>query len=228
MRSKRRAESGWTKHRRHCFARAIGGNVAGEEISDPSFHPVWARVEAAGCARVQSSARRRGAEAARSQVQRQRVPQKRDRQSARDHSRPLAFLRARSIASRASRSLRPMLEAFCPPMPAVGCPARPDLWDEAYQVMPLRILQRDVLRHDGVPVRRPAPSGCRGWRQPTHGGDRLSLSVDDNGHRSHPLDPGLERCRQDCDPRWHGHPTARHRGVGPIRREYSGLGGRDC
>ena len=84
--------SSWKKASRStaCAAPAIGGSVNGEDLSDPKFHPFWAKAEQLGVlvfihpqgdgARVRS----------RSAAEGQRRARQRDRQPARDHDRALA------------------------------------------------------------------------------------------------------------------------------------------
>jgi aminocarboxymuconate-semialdehyde decarboxylase len=68
---------------------AIGGSVDGLEISDPRFHPFWARAEQLGVPvfiHPQGTAELN----ATTSLQGQRAPRQRDRQPARDHHRALA------------------------------------------------------------------------------------------------------------------------------------------
>ena len=66
---------------------AIGGSVAGEEFSDPKFHPVWAKAEELG---VLLFIHPQSTPELAKQVQRQRLAVQHHRQSARHHDRALA------------------------------------------------------------------------------------------------------------------------------------------
>jgi aminocarboxymuconate-semialdehyde decarboxylase len=66
---------------------SVGGSVNGEELTDPKFHPFWARAEELGVLVFLPSPGRSGS---RETAQGQRPADQRHRQSARNHHCPLA------------------------------------------------------------------------------------------------------------------------------------------
>ena len=91
---------------------SVGGNVNGEELADPKFHPVWAKAEELGClvfihpVRVPELDRRLAGNGELTNI---------IGVSARHHDRALApdLRRARSTAFPGSRSAHPTAAAIC-------------------------------------------------------------------------------------------------------------------
>ena len=181
----------------------IGGNVAGEEISDPKFHPFWAKAEQLGVV-VFIHPQGDGAPA---QLQ-QRF--KGNGYLGNVIGNPLETTIALShLIFDGTLDKFPGLKIFAAHaggfLPSYsgrsdfGCPTRPDLCPGGthgpIKKKPTEYLKQ--LYYDTMVFnagRRPPP-GRRGGREPARGGHRFPVSVDDDPDGSHPPDAGPERRR---------------------------------
>ena len=173
----------------------IGGSVNGEEISDPKFHPFWAKAEQLGVARLHPSRRAPARRPSSSSGFKgngylgnvignplettialshlifegtlDKFPGPEDLRGA---WRRLPAVVRGTLRSRAARRARPL----------------PRRHPRADQEEADRVSEADVLRHDGVHAGRRAPSRRRGRREPAARGHRLPVSVDEDRRGSHP------------------------------------------
>ena len=173
----------------------IGGSVNGEELSDPKFHPFWAKAEELGVlifihpqgsAELRISGRLKG-----NGVLENVIGNPLETTIALSHlifegtldSYPglkICAAHGRRISALLCRSLRPRLRDL-------PCPLHPDTREEAE-----RIPQTTLLRLYGLHLGGVASSDCRGRRESDRHGNGLSVSVDDDFSRPHPDDTRFE------------------------------------
>src|SRR5216117_1281841 len=177
----------------------IGGSVNGAEISDPKFHPFWAKAEQLGVvvfihpqgtgAPTDLQHRLKGSGYLENVIG-----------NPLDHHRPLApDLRGharqiprpedlRGARRRLPAVVRRPLRSWMPDTARPLC--RRNLRDDQEEAV--GVSQAAVLRHDGVQARRGASPRRRGGRESAPGGHGLSVSVDEDRRGSHPRHPGGE------------------------------------
>jgi Amidohydrolase len=190
----------------------MGGNVAGDEISDPKFHPFWAKVEELGVlvfihpqgdgASAQLGQRFKGngylvnviGNPLETTIALSQVPGTENLRRA-----------WRRLFAILCRALRPWL--FHAPRPVPRRRAWVDQ-EKAVGVSPAALLRRYGL-HAG----RRAPSDCGSRREPADDRDRLPVSLDQYRGGSHPADAGAKRCGENRDPRRDSGPAHGHKGV---------------
>jgi hypothetical protein len=179
----------------------ISGSVNGEELSDPKFHPFWAKAEQLGVVifihpqgtdELRAGGRLKGNGVLENVI-----------------GNPLETTIALSHLI-----FEGTLDAF---------PGAQDLWCSRGRISPVlcrslgsrlrdlsgtmhqdareaqRISPAALLRRDGLHTRRVAPPRRRSRRQPDRDGDGLPVSVDHDVHRPHPRYPRVERCRARGD-----------------------------
>ena len=220
----------------------IGGSVNGEEISDPKFHPFWAKAEQLG---VLVFIHPQGGGAPADLAKRLKGNGYLDNVIGNPLETTIAlshlifegtldrFPGLKICAAHAGGYLPSYVgrsDRGCPTRP-IRLPGRHLRTDQAEAV---RVPEGDVLRHDGLLRRGGAAPRRRGGRGPADGRHRLSVSVDDDRGGRHPGRAGRERRRQGGhagrqrdeaarDPGLSAWPTRRSsRAAGPAPRKAGG------
>jgi hypothetical protein len=203
---------------------AIGGSVNGDEISDPKFHPFWAKAEQLGVlvfihpqgtgAPSELQARFKGngylGNVIGNPLETTIALSHLIFEGTLDKFPGLKICgRTRAASCPRTRGARLRLSHASRPLP--GRHARP------HQEEAVGIHEAALLRHDGVQRRGRAPPRRRGGREPARGRHRFSVPVDDDRGGSDPPDAGAERRRQDGHPGRHRRQAARDQNVGERR-----------
>jgi Amidohydrolase len=182
----------------------IGGSVNGEELSDPKFHPFWAKAEQLGMlifihpqgtAELSASGRLKGNGVLDNVI-----------------GNPLETTIALShLIFEGTLDAYPGLKicaahagGYLPSYAArsdQGCVTFPQRCTKTLDKKPTEYLRQLLLRFDGLHTGGTAPPGRRGRRKPDRTGDGLSFSLDQDGGRPRPYDRRAERCRARGDPR---------------------------
>ena len=182
----------------------IAGSVNGEELSDPKFHPFWAKAEQLGVlifihpqgtAELNTSGRLKGNGVLENVI-----------------GNPLETTIALShLIFEGTLDAYPGLKicaahagGYLPSYAArsdQGCVTFPQRCTKALKKKPTEYLKQLYLRFDGLHPRGIAPSDRRGRREPDRFGDRLPISVDQDRGRPHPRHARAQRCRAQRDTR---------------------------